>query len=825
MVIVDANHKSELLLGYQGESERTCVQFNLEAIAEEYPGGVVTLLVKRPGDTNPYPVLLVQDGDIYSWYIGVADTSFDGDGECQLTYQVGTVIVKTHKWPTHILESMTGATVDPPDPWESFVEDVLAAADEVMEAVRTVPETINAALEAAKESGEFDGYSPTVRTETITGGHRVIVTDAEGEHKFNVMDGTKGDTGTGIASIVLNPDYTLTINMTDGSHYTTESIRGETGKGISSVTLNQDYTLTITYTDGTNTTTASIRGATGATPDISIGTVETLPAGSAATASMTGTPEHPVLNLGIPEGEQGVPGEVSANDIAPGYDSLTYPVKKGTHCYHSGTLYEARQDIATTEAWTAEHWKVVNIADGVEKVREIADMKFGFKSEHEKTYFDRDTIGEYSDSICSSTRRWFFDEVVPAGTLIKELRWKDKCSVTTRYVYVEIWAKSGDSLTRVKQVAVNIKESTAQSIAKVYSAELNYLAESDCMVSYVVSSNAVIYKNLNNTENTMLTSKDVSTETTALLYSSLTTWYMDVSATLYCEVASRVNVITIGPGMDYEEIQDALLTISDDSASNRYVLWVMPKTTPYKPFTMLRASFDDAYPWNSISPRYISIIGFDRKGCVIRSDSGFYKKPCGEPMTNGVIRNLTFIMTNDEQDANADKGGYCLHIDCRTAEDVGYDMLIEDCDFESASGPCLGIGLHKNCTLTIRRCNMKTTLDSNYAPHEGYMNLYNYGCLFCHTSTRADAEAQRLVIDNCYGDCISGNKSCWITTAGSYDPETNYFTYLLLRNVFWNFGLAAPGYKLNSSLVLDPQSFGNNIQEGTRGGGDKEWSQ
>ena len=311
MLIVDANHKAELLLGYQGESERTCVQFNMEAIAQEYPGGVVTLLVKRPGDTNPYPVLLVQDGDIYSWYIGVADTSFDGDGECQLTYQVGTVIVKTHKWPTHILESMTGATVDPPDPWESFVEDVLAAADEVMKAVRTVPETINAALEEAKESGEFDGYSPTVRTETITGGHRVIVTDAEGEHKFNVMDGTKGDTGTGIASIVLNPDYTLTINMTDGSHYTTESIRGETGKGISSVTLNQDYTLTITYTDGTNTTTGSIRGATGATPDISIGTVETLPAGSAATASMTGTPEHPVLNLGIPEGEQGVPGEVT----------------------------------------------------------------------------------------------------------------------------------------------------------------------------------------------------------------------------------------------------------------------------------------------------------------------------------------------------------------------------------------------------------------------------------------------------------------------------------------------------------------------------------
>lgn len=50
------------------------------------------------------------------------------------------------------------------------------------------------------------------------------------------------------------------------------------------------------------------QGATGATPDISIGTVTTLPAGADATASMTGTPEEPVLNLGIPKGD---PGEVT----------------------------------------------------------------------------------------------------------------------------------------------------------------------------------------------------------------------------------------------------------------------------------------------------------------------------------------------------------------------------------------------------------------------------------------------------------------------------------------------------------------------------------
>ena len=48
-----------------------------------------------------------------------------------------------------------------------------------------------------------------------------------------------------------------------------------------------------------------LKGDKGATPNIQIGTVETLPAESPATASMTGTPKSPLLNLGIPRGASG----------------------------------------------------------------------------------------------------------------------------------------------------------------------------------------------------------------------------------------------------------------------------------------------------------------------------------------------------------------------------------------------------------------------------------------------------------------------------------------------------------------------------------------
>ena len=80
----------------------------------------------------------------------------------------------------------------------------------------------------------------------------------------------RGNTGNGIASAVLNADYTLTLTFTDGNSYTTPSIRGEvgakgdkgnkgdkgdTGNGIASIaktaTAGLVDTYTITYTDGT----------------------------------------------------------------------------------------------------------------------------------------------------------------------------------------------------------------------------------------------------------------------------------------------------------------------------------------------------------------------------------------------------------------------------------------------------------------------------------------------------------------------------------------------------------------------------------------------
>ena len=100
---------------------------------------------------------------------------------------------------------------------------------------------------------------------------------------------------------------------------------GTPGRGISSIARTAGDgspgttdTYTITYTDGSTSTYTAYNGADGATPEFSIGTVETLEAESEATASITGTPEKPVLNLGIPRGPAGEGSDIAVSGASVG---------------------------------------------------------------------------------------------------------------------------------------------------------------------------------------------------------------------------------------------------------------------------------------------------------------------------------------------------------------------------------------------------------------------------------------------------------------------------------------------------------------------------
>lgn len=76
-------------------------------------------------------------------------------------------------------------------------------------------------------------------------------------------------------------------------------------------------------------------GNVGKTPNIKVGTVTTLAAGSDATASITGTKENPVLNLGIPRGGDGAAATsptIQIQDITGGH-RVTITDATGPHTF------------------------------------------------------------------------------------------------------------------------------------------------------------------------------------------------------------------------------------------------------------------------------------------------------------------------------------------------------------------------------------------------------------------------------------------------------------------------------------------------------------
>ena len=54
-------------------------------------------------------------------------------------------------------------------------------------------------------SAGSDGISPVVSVETISGGHRITITDAEGSQSFNVMDGASGSGSGDMTKAVYDP--------------------------------------------------------------------------------------------------------------------------------------------------------------------------------------------------------------------------------------------------------------------------------------------------------------------------------------------------------------------------------------------------------------------------------------------------------------------------------------------------------------------------------------------------------------------------------------------------------------------------------------------
>lgn len=125
-----------------------------------YGEGTVQLAVRRALDKSPYPAVCTVDGDDVTWTVSAADTAQHGTGECELSYLVGDVVVKSQTWATLTLRSLTGEEPgEPPEPQKSWVDQVISAG-------ATAEKAATAAATSASEAQDAAAHQPTIKNGT-----------------------------------------------------------------------------------------------------------------------------------------------------------------------------------------------------------------------------------------------------------------------------------------------------------------------------------------------------------------------------------------------------------------------------------------------------------------------------------------------------------------------------------------------------------------------------------------------------------------------------------------------------------------------------------
>lgn len=167
--IIDAN-TDVLFLGKTGENLATTVRFHVSAWIADHGVGTFQLLVKRNGDVYPYPASIALAEEAYVlWDVTESDVAYPGYGKCELNYYVNNVLAKSWTWGTKVVQALDDTEQEVPEPYESWVQSVLAAgsaaqssaidAEDSAERAETAADRAEDARDAAIEASEAAAIS------------------------------------------------------------------------------------------------------------------------------------------------------------------------------------------------------------------------------------------------------------------------------------------------------------------------------------------------------------------------------------------------------------------------------------------------------------------------------------------------------------------------------------------------------------------------------------------------------------------------------------------------------------------------------------------
>ncbi len=283
----------DIPIGRKGENLARVVDFSdiIAEIKKDYgDSGKIVVLVKRPNEDVPYPAAVVDESDGLTWTPTETDTAIAGRGNAEVDYYVDDVLVKSVLFTTYTHDSI-GVSGDTPEPGYDYMKQLLDALEKV---------------------------------------------------------------GTGIVSVDMNEDSSITFHMSDGTEYTTEPLRGADGDpgadGAPGVAGKDGVSPTVSTSEIDGGTRVTITDGTGEhTFDVMNG----LDGGEAATPEIgdngnwfingedTGKPSRGETGADGTPGDKGDPGADGADGFSPtvqvtdgdGTHTVTITDKDGDHSF------------------------------------------------------------------------------------------------------------------------------------------------------------------------------------------------------------------------------------------------------------------------------------------------------------------------------------------------------------------------------------------------------------------------------------------------------------------------------------------------------------
>ena len=283
----------DIPIGRKGENLARVVDFSdiIAEIKKDYgDSGKIVVLVKRPNEDVPYPAAVVDESDGLTWTPTETDTAIAGRGNAEVDYYVDDVLVKSVLFTTYTHDSI-GVSGDTPEPGYDYMKQLLDALEKV---------------------------------------------------------------GTGIVSVDMNEDSSITFHMSDGTEYTTEPLKGADGDpgadGAPGVAGKDGVSPTVSTSEIDGGTRVTITDGTGEhTFDVMNG----LDGGEAATPEIgdngnwfingedTGKPSRGETGADGTPGDKGDPGADGADGFSPtvqvtdgdGTHTVTITDKDGDHSF------------------------------------------------------------------------------------------------------------------------------------------------------------------------------------------------------------------------------------------------------------------------------------------------------------------------------------------------------------------------------------------------------------------------------------------------------------------------------------------------------------